>query len=357
MTWIGAMNSLQREVIELHGRQSCHYQLANPWNQPLGRIDAFLQPILLDPQSYVVEPGARLVSSNLVGVARNRQIVEETLHLKEIDGRLRRDLRLRSLLPPQERLAGAVCSLVDSRQWTSSYYHWFLDCLPRLIAAEDHSRRSGEITRVIVPASLNRWQSESLAMLGISSDRQIAHRPVMRGGLAVERLIAYVAHRWQRLGDAPFDATSPWALQQLAVRLSQATPDGGIAFPRRIYLSRKGVPSRQVANEEAVLALLEPHSFVAIQSEKLSLGEQIALFRQATHIVAPHGASLTNLLHARGGSVLELFQEGHGVRPDFFQLAKINGLDYLHALCPSSGPEQHIKVSSDVIEAYLARTL
>ena len=163
------MNSLQREVIELHGRQSCHYQLANPWNQPLGRIDAFLQPILLDPQSYVVEPGARLVSSNLVGVARNRQIVEETLHLKEIDGRLRRDLRLRSLLPPQERLAGAVCSLVDSRQWTSSYYHWFLDCLPRLIAAEDHSRRSGEITRVIVPASLNRWQGESLAMLGITA--------------------------------------------------------------------------------------------------------------------------------------------------------------------------------------------
>jgi len=351
------MSGSQREVIELHGRQSCNYQLANPWNQPLGRIEAFLRPILLDPQSYGVEPGARLVSSNLVGVARNRKIVEETLHLKEIDGQLRRDLRLRSLLPPQERISGAVCSLIDSRQWTGSYYHWFLDCLPRLIAADDHSRRSGEITRVIVPDSLNRWQGESLAILGISSDRQIAHRPVGGGGLAVERLIAYVAHRWQRLGDAPFDATSPWALQQLAARLSQATPASPFALPPRIYLSRKGVPTRQVANEAEVMARLEPHGFVAIQSEKLSLGEQIALFRQATHIVAPHGASLTNLLHARGGSVLELFQEGHGVRPDFFQLAMINGLHYLHALCPCNGPEQHIKVSSDVIEAYLARTL
>jgi hypothetical protein len=351
------MSGSQREVIELHGRQSRNYQLANPWNQPLGRIDAFLRPILLDPQSYGVEPGARLVSSNLVGVARNRKIVEETLHLKEIDGQLRRDLRLRSLLPPQERISGAVCSLIDSRQWTGSFYHWFLDCLPRLIAADDHSRRSGEITRVIVPASLNRWQGESLAILGINSDRQIAHRPVGRGGLAVERLIAYVAHRWQRLGDAPFDATSPWALQQLAARLSQATPATAFALPPRIYLSRKGVQTRQVANEAEVLARLEPHGFVAIQSEKLSLGEQIALFRQATHIVAPHGASLTNLLHARGGSVLELFQEGHGVRPDFFQLAMINGLDYLHALCPSNGPEQHIKVSREVIESYLARTL
>jgi len=91
-----------------------------------------------------------------------------------------------------------------------------------------------------------------------------------------------------------------------------------MAPPQRIYLSRKGVPTRRVANEEAVLAQLKPHGFVAVQSEQLSLGEQIALFRGATHIVAPHGASLTNLLHARGGSVLELFQEGHGVRPGFW---------------------------------------
>ena len=343
--------------VELHGRQSCHYRLANPWHQPLGRIADFLQPIQLDPQAYVVEPGARLVSPNLVGVGRNRTIVEETLHLKELEPAVRRSLQLRSLLPAQERLKGAVCSLVDSRQWTNSYFHWFLDCLPRLIAADDHGRRSGEITRVIVPANLNRWQGESLEMLGIESQRQIAHRPVGRGGLAIERLIGYVAHRWQRLGDAPFDATSPWALQQLAARLSQATPASSFALPPRIYLSRKGVPSRQVANEAEVLALLEPHGFVAVQSEKLSVGEQIALFRDATHIVAPHGASLTNLLHSGRASVLELFQEGHGVRPDFFQLAMINGLDYLHALCPSSGPEQHIKVSREVIESYLARKL
>jgi capsular polysaccharide biosynthesis protein len=349
--------SRHREVIELHGRESCHYQLANPWNQPLGRIEAFLRPILLDPQSYVVEPGARLVSSNLVGVDRRRRIVEETLHLKEIDGRLRRELRLRSLLPPQERLAGAVCSLVDSRQWSDSYYHWFLDCLPRLIAAEHHSQRHGEHPRVIVPAILKPWQEQSLNLLGIAPARRISHRPVGRGGLRVDRLIASVAHRWQRRGDAPFDAASPWALQQLAARLSEGTPLPATAAPRRIYLSRRGVPTRRVVNEEAVLALLEPHGFVAVQSEQLSLVEQIALFRGATHIVAPHGASLTNLLHARGSSVLELFQEGHGVRPDFFQLAMINDLNYHHALCPSSGAAMHCVIPTQVIEDFLALTL
>jgi hypothetical protein len=218
------MSGRQRKVIELHGRQSCHYQLANPWNQPLGRIGEFLRPILLDPQSYVVVPGARLVSSNLVGVDHRRRIVEETLHLKEINGRLRRELRLRSLLPPQEHLDGAVCSLVDSRQWCGSYYHWFMDCLPRLIAAECYGRRSGEIVRVIVPSSLNRWQEESLNRLGIPPERRISHRPVGRGGLRLERLIACVAHRWQRMGDAPFDAASPWAIQQLAATMPCAHP-------------------------------------------------------------------------------------------------------------------------------------
>jgi capsular polysaccharide biosynthesis protein len=112
-----------------------------------------------------------------------------------------------------------------------------------------------------------------------------------------------------------------------------------------------------VANEEAVLALLQAHGFVAVQSEQLSLGEQISLLRGATHIVPPHGASLTNLLPARGGSVLELFQEGHGVRPDFFQLAMINQLDYHHALCPSSGAAMHCVIPTQVIKDFLALTL
>jgi capsular polysaccharide biosynthesis protein len=343
--------------IELHERQRCHYQLANPWNQPLGRISEFLRPIILDPQSYVVEPGARLVSSNLVGVDWRRRIVEETLHLKELDRPLRRELRLRSLLPPQERLRGAVCSLVDSRQWCGSYYHWFLDGLPRLIAAADHSHRSGDPTRVIVPATLNAWQNQSLSLLGLHPGQLISYRPVGRGGLAVERLIACVAHRWQRLGGAPFDAASPWAISNLAERLSQATPNPGLDQPRRIYLSRRGVPTRRVANEEAVLALLEPHGFVAVQSEQLSLGEQIALFRGATHIVAPHGASLTNLLHARECNVLELFQAGHGVRPDFFQLAMIKGLHYRHLVCPSNPNDGHSYVNLDRVREYLEQIL
>ncbi|MFM7634141.1 MAG: glycosyltransferase family 61 protein [Cyanobacteriota bacterium] len=341
----------------LHGRQDCHYRLNNPWGHPLGRIADYLRPIRLDPQEYSLRENVRLVTDLLVGVGRDRRIVEETLHLQEMEPRQRQRFRLRTLLPAQERIPGAVCSLVDARQWSDSYFHWFIDCLPRLIAVDDHARNTGENARVIVPARLRPWQAESLALLGIDAVRLIHHRSVRGGGLAVRRLIATVSHRWQRLGDAPFDALSPWAIGKLRDLFSAAPVVAAGSGPRRLYLSRRGVPNRQVTNEEEVMAVLSPHGFVAVQTETLTLSEQIALFRDATHIVAPHGASLTNLLHARQGSLLELFQEHHGVRPEFFQLAMINGLDYLHALCPSVGSGRHMHVDPGVLNDYLDITL
>jgi capsular polysaccharide biosynthesis protein len=343
--------------IELHGRQRCHYQLANHWSQPLGRIADYLRPILLDPQDYVLHENARLVTDLLVGVSRRRRIVEETLHLKELEPRQRRAIRLRSLLPAQERIPMGVCSLLDARQWSDSYYHWFLDSLPRLIAVEDHTRRTGEVPLLLVPARLSRWQAESLALLGIDPARLIHHRPVLRGGLAVRRLIATVSHRWQRLGDAPFDAASPWTIGQLRDRFATAPQVGTGSGPQRLYLSRRGVRSRQVTNEEEVMGLLGAYGFVSVQTETLSLAEQISLFLSATHVVAPHGASLTNLLHARRCSVLELFQDEHGVRPDFFQLAMINGLEYFHGLCCATGPERHIRIDPSLLRNYLEATL
>ena len=344
--------------IELRGPESCLYRLENPWNQPTGRLEQFLQPITLDPQAYGVHGQARLVGPDLVGIDKDHRIVEETLHLKELTLRQRRRLQLRSFLPRSECIDAAVCSLVDIRRWSGAYFHWFLDALPRLIAADDHSARSGETTLVIVPASLLPWQEQSLALLGVEVSRRLPHRPPSRGGMKVRSLIAGVAHRWQRNGQAPFDAISPWAIQQLASRFSAAVPSlAAGSAPQRIFLSRQGAPNRNVVNEAAVMALLEPHGFVALRGDRLSLAEQVNIFRGASHIVAPHGGALTNLMHARGGHLLELFQADHGVRPEFFQLAAINGLSYRFLLCPNVAAANDIRVDLDRLKEWLAMTL
>ncbi|MCX5951571.1 MAG: glycosyltransferase 61 family protein, partial [Cyanobacteria bacterium] len=239
--------------IELRGPESCLYRLEDPWKQPMGRLEQYLQPITLDPQAYGVHGQARLVGPDLVGVDRDHRIVAETLHLKELTVAHRRRLVLRSLLPMGERIDAAVCSLVDIRRWSGAYFHWFLDALPRLLAADDHSARSGDRTLIIVPSNLQPWQEESLALLGVEAGRQLPYRPPGGGGLQVRRLIAGVAHRWHRSGQAPFDAISPWAIQQLARRFSAAVPlPAAGSAPQRIFLSRRGAPSRNVVNEDAV---------------------------------------------------------------------------------------------------------
>jgi len=344
--------------IELRGPESCLYRLDNPWDQPMGRLEQYLQQITLDPQAYGVFGQARLVGPDLVGIGKDHRIVEETLHLKELTVAQRRRLVLRSLLPRGERIDAAVCSLVDVRRWSGAYFHWFLDALPRLIAADDHSSRTGERTLVIVPSSLLPWQEESLALLGVEVSRRLPHRPPVRGGLEVRRLIAGVSHRWHRKGQAPFDAISPWAIQQLASRFADAVPtDAAGTAPKRIFLSRQGAPNRNVVNEAEVMALLEPHGFVALRGDRLCLAEQVSIFRGASHIVAPHGGALTNLMHARGGHLLELFQADHGVRPEFFQLAAINGLSYRFLLCANVDGGNDIRVDLDRLKEWLAMAL
>jgi hypothetical protein len=37
--------------IELCGPESCLYRLEDPWEQPMGRLEQYLQPISLDPQA------------------------------------------------------------------------------------------------------------------------------------------------------------------------------------------------------------------------------------------------------------------------------------------------------------------
>ena len=66
----------------------------------------------------------------------------------------------------------------------------------------------------------------------------------------------------------------------------------------RIYISRKMAVRRHLSNENEFMSLLRKHKFHKVYLEKLTILEQVELFRTATHIIAAHGAGLTNVLFA-----------------------------------------------------------
>ena len=66
----------------------------------------------------------------------------------------------------------------------------------------------------------------------------------------------------------------------------------------RIYVSRKLAVKRHLSNEEEFLPLLKKHNFRKFYLEELNILDQVQLFRTASHVIAAHGAGLTNVLFA-----------------------------------------------------------
>jgi capsular polysaccharide biosynthesis protein len=102
----------------------------------------------------------------------------------------------------------------------------------------------------------------------------------------------------------PYHAT---VMQFLRDRILAKNPGLEKTFPQKIYINRLDSAARRLLNETDVIECAEAHGFTSLSLSPLSVAEQVALFTNATHIIAPHGAGGTNILFCQPGtSFLEL---------------------------------------------------
>jgi len=359
--------------IELFAAEPCAWQLASPASAPLERLHEYLQSFIAPAFHYRVLSDVTLLGNGFVGLENvSKRLIPETLPFQSISSELSTKfslpsvnqseverLRQLSLLPPSHRLEGAVCCLMDLRNWSSSYFHWCIDSLPRVLAAEDYMRRSGERCLLLVPSNMRPWQLESLSILGWGADRLFPidiSFPIR--SVAVDRFIACCPRGLVSNRETPWDAMVPAVVKTLSQRLTQWSPVSSTSHSRnRIYLSRGDARNRRVINEDQVMERLSRCGFQRIFLDGMELHDQIALFRSASHVIAPHGAGLTNLLFATNAQVLEIFQSKHGVRPDYFQIASILGHSYHPLVCESHNLRDDIHIELSLLEPFLAAYL
>ena len=62
----------------------------------------------------------------------------------------------------------------------------------------------------------------------------------------------------------------------------------------RIYVSRAG--RRRIINEASLIELLKKYNFIIIEDKPRSVMEQVAIYKNASFILGPHGASFTNII-------------------------------------------------------------
>ncbi|MFT3733882.1 MAG: glycosyltransferase 61 family protein [Rhodocyclaceae bacterium] len=191
---------------------------------------------------------------------------------------------------------------------SNGYGHWLPEFLPKLQCLQQHPDFAA--LPIIVDADMPASHFEHLARL--------AGNPLLR-------LPKGAAFRCSRLLVAPSPtfypvrlfpnqlppnrtgALSPRAMRFIrdAARPTQPTAQG----PERVFLGRRDMQWRRLANEAEISAWLATQGFVTIYPENLSLAEQIALFRSARYLVTPNGSALLNLMFAEPGiKVLVLSQ-------------------------------------------------
>ena len=218
----------------------------------------------------------------------------------------------------------------------AGYSHWLLEELPRLLSAG-----WGDCDALIANARAP-FAQEALkysgylgAVLPVKRDRHLQCEQLLVPGLP---------------GPAGYP-TSEVVRLVTAFAASLCGGETAVAPSERIYVSRAKARRRRLSNEDALWPHLEARGFRKLFLEEMPWVEQIAAFRAARVVVAPHGAGLANLVFCEAGArVVEIFNRAY-VNPCFWRLAALKGLDYRAVVARGDQPlDQALHANREDIE-------
>ena len=277
------------------------------------------------PEPWVLLlPDAFLHSSAGIACVRGHVIEETLFHTDPQRHRSRPDgdgiwIDVSAAKP----LPGAHISVLHGS--AASYYHALIDGLGRLafLPANLLAGADGLVTSPHAHAPVD-WL---IARLGHQwSLRQTA----MAGTLRVEQLVL--------AGQSDVTCRHHPRLAGWFASLGMFTDAEPATGSRHFYIDRRSAASRPLGNEPAVAAALEAAGLRPVTLEHLGGPAQIALFRHADLVVAPHGAGLANLLFSNPACrVVELQMDAY-CHWGFRRLAALKGLHYDCVLGRLQGP-------------------
>lgn len=252
-----------------------HFYLMEPFSARifLARVD---EARVLPGDLLVTSPDGRLFIE-LVNHAY-RYLARERLVRHMAD-----DGRVMLAVPPREVRVDQACVYLGS---AGSVTEWVFECLARLWVVSQVPERAG--LPLVVPAGLDGWQREMLALMGYGPDRLVEIPP--DAALRVREL--YVP---SLLCIGPFIA--PVAVQHLRREFRLRVPSGA-GGPARIYLTRQSARSRRVLNEQALLPLLRKRGFTVVDPAAMGVAELAAMYQGAEVVLGVEGAALTPLFVA-----------------------------------------------------------
>jgi capsular polysaccharide biosynthesis protein len=209
-------------------------------------------------------------------------------------------------------------ALIITDEWTYGYFHWFMDCLPKLLLG----RQSLGSIPILLPGQLLKFDfvKHSLDLLEISDYYFIESKDK-----------AFV-NKLYNVTYYPFTGNYlPFLIKDL--RSEFLKPFCHKPF-RNIYITRNKASKRRVLNESIIFSICKKLNIDIVYCELLSFYDQVKLFSECKNLISIHGAGLTNMLFMNSGSkVLELRRIDDKINNCYFSLASALDLHYYYLLC------------------------
>jgi capsular polysaccharide biosynthesis protein len=201
--------------------------------------------------------------------------------------------------------------------YSGNYYHWLIDCLPRLEGVRLYEQRVGRKIPIIVEHPLPAFKRRSLELLGFG-EQLFFWKAGMKATCETFVLPSSVN---------PMFYIAPSSCKWVSENLAREIAPPLRAKPKLIYATRARAAARRVANEDELIQELARFDVECCALEEMTLDAQIRLFQESKVIIAPTGAGLTNMIFSSNAHIIELFDHADmGVW--FVMLAAICGHAY-----------------------------
>jgi len=238
--------------------------------------------------------------------------------------------KIRSIIKTHAHFLTKRRAIIDSAvwvtdDWSSGYFHCLGDVAPKILIGKDKIDKYG----LLLPAWFgnNNFASELIEILEIEKIRYLRPGEVVR----IKKL--YLPFHTPMSGY--FNKTIVCMLRNIFRTVVTRKSDS-----ERVYISRRLAAKRRLLNESQIEPILNKYGFRIVETEKLSLKQQIELFAGCQFMLSVHGAGLTNMLFMPPGSkVLELKKRDENLTNCYFNLSLALDHEYWYQFCQASPPE------------------
>lgn len=278
------------------------------------------------PEQYVVAiSNGRVTGKNCMIITPGDKVIAEVSRQFGVNDDYSKAAILRKIkLPGLTKFDGVLG--VAGYAGGDNYWHWTFDILPRIYLLQQAGLLQQCDKILINPIQLP-YQKHMLTQLGIPMDRFIFSNDQLHIQ-AKELLVPGIPEHK--------DHIPLWSLEFLRGLFKPAST--AISFGKKIFITRKKARNRKIINEDELLNLLQPLGFNVVALEELTVSEQVQLFAEADILIAPHGASQTNLIYSRPGTtIIELFSPGW-IHYLYWSMSGQLGIKYYYLIAEGEAP-------------------